>query len=172
MWMCVCEELINALSLLAVVSLVMTGWVPSSCHLLFPTSHISSCCQRLITICSVLEITKRSSFLFSLSCVFYFFPTSLLRVLVSGVKLLFVLLPAWRHTIWLQRIENRNAENECFASLTSLAKSPFPHSACNTDTFQKWMFGLWGSQSKSTPVFNLISIRICFSQLLVLNNYK
>lgn len=167
--MCICEELINALSLLAVVSLVVTGWVASSCHLPFPTSHISSRCQRLITVCSVLKITKRSSVFFhTLLCI-----------------LLFSYLAAVSPILWRQIVicsfasltphhmapENWKWKLWKWMLLPSSHHSPNPpssHSAGNTNTFQKWMLGLSGSHTKPSPPFIQISIRSFFSVLLVL----
>lgn len=81
-------------------------------------------------------------------CTFLSPPSSLLWAVVAGVKLLFVLLPAWRHPIWLWRIENGNSENECFASLPSLTKPFCPRSACNNGPFQNAHVRLFQLQTK------------------------
>lgn len=65
-------KLINALSWLAVVSLVMTGSPLPTAFSSFP--HTSRC-QHLITICSALEV-QGAPFCLTLLCILFFFPPS------------------------------------------------------------------------------------------------
>lgn len=157
----ICVELINVLSPLAIVSLVVTGWLLSPPSL--PNLTHLRRCQRLITICSVLEITRKSSVFYS--CVFHFFPS--FAAVSPGLWLQIVicsfasLMPHhmapnnWKRKQWKLML--------CLPRMLHQILLPLTQAATMT-LFKKWMLGLYRSQAKPTPTsffhFNQTSIRI------------
>lgn len=145
--------MINALSLLAVVSLVLSGLVPLSWHLLFPNSHISSDCHCQITVGSFLEITRRNS---------PFFPSLPLMCVV----LLFASLAAVSPGLWRQivicsfasltppHMALENWKWKQWKLMLRLLPNPLPillqYPLCSSNSFQSWMLGLYGSQERLT----------------------
>ena len=158
--MCVYYDLINTLSLK-----VVTGWVSLFCHLLCPTSHVSYCCQWLVTIRSALEITSTRflsfiSLFFKNYFVYYIFFPSLAAV-SSGLWHQIVicsfasLTPPhmaqenWKWKRWKLMLRGPPPPHTRYS---------YPHPGSNNDTFQNVDVGLYASQAEpSLCLLNQIS---------------